>query len=42
MNVFFLDGFDASSIPIRKTEGASMTVEVAYARPEWPGPKRQG
>lgn len=41
VNVFCLDGFDASSIPIRKTEGAGMTIEVPDARPEWPGPRTE-
>ena len=42
VNVFALDGFDASSIPVRATEGANMTIEVADPRPEWPGPRMTG
>jgi hypothetical protein len=39
INVFCLDDFDATSLPIRPTEGASMTVEDPAGRPEWPGPR---
>jgi hypothetical protein len=42
VNIFCLDGFDPSSIPVRATEGAAMTVEVANAPDEWPGPRRSG
>lgn len=39
VNIFCLDDFDATSIPIRATEGATMTVEDPDARNEWPGPR---
>jgi hypothetical protein len=39
INVFCLDGFDVSSIPVRATHGANMTVEDPAARAEWPGPR---
>ena len=39
VNIFCLDGFDASAIPIRATEGANMTVTDPQPRPEWPGPR---
>ena len=39
VNVFCLEGFDPAAWPVRITEGASMTVEDAAARPEWPGPR---
>lgn len=39
VNVFCLDGFDASAIPVRATEGANMTIEDPTGRPEWPGPR---
>jgi hypothetical protein len=39
VNIFCLDGFDVSSIPVRATEGANMTVEAEGAIPEWPGPR---
>src|SRR5438445_6959691 len=38
VNVFCLEGFDPASVPVRRTEGANMTLEVAAPRPEWPGP----
>jgi len=38
VNVFCLDGFDPASVPVRGTEGASMTIEDPNGRPEWPGP----
>ena len=40
VNVFCLDDFDMTSIPVRATEGANMTVEDPTARTEWPGPRR--
>ncbi len=40
INVFCLDHFDASSVPVRATEGATMTVEDPAGRAEWPGPLR--
>ena len=39
VNIFCLDGFDPSRLPVRATEGESMTVECADPRPEWPGPR---
>jgi hypothetical protein len=39
VNIFCLDGFDVSSVPVRATEGANMTVAAAGAIPEWPGPR---
>ena len=42
VNIFCLDGFDPSSIPVRATEGATMTVDDASARDEWPVPRRPG
>lgn len=39
INVFCLDGFDASSIPVRATEGIGMSLVGPDARPEWPGPR---
>lgn len=39
VNVFCLDGFDPSTIPLRATEGIGMTLENPDARPEWPGPR---
>ena len=38
VNVFCLDGFDPAAVPIRPTEGVSMTLVVPEPRPEWPGP----
>lgn len=32
VNVFCLEGFDVSSVPVRATEGANMTIED----PNWP------
>jgi hypothetical protein len=39
VNVFTLDGFDHSALPLRATKGASMTVVADTPRPEWPGPR---
>ena len=39
VNIFCLDGFDPSSVPVRATEGANMTVESPDPRREWPGPR---
>ena len=39
VNVFCLDNFDVASIPVRATEGASMTLAPDGARSEWPGPR---
>ncbi|MBE1160156.1 GFA family protein [Dyella acidiphila] len=40
VNVFCLENFDPSTVPVRATEGAGMTVEDAAARAQWPGPRR--
>jgi hypothetical protein len=40
INVFCLEGFDVASVPVRATEGANMTIEVADAPARWPGPRR--
>ncbi len=39
VNAFCLTGFDRTSVPLRATEGANMTVEDPEGRPEWPGPR---
>ena len=39
VNVFCLENFDASSVPVRATEGANMSIEDPTARSEWPGPR---
>lgn len=39
VNIFCLDGFDPSSIPVRATEGKGMSVADPNPRPEWPGPR---
>lgn len=39
VNVFCLDDFDASAVPVRATEGATMTIEDPNARAQWPGPR---
>lgn len=39
INVFCLEGFDIRCIPVRATEGASMSIEDQNARPQWPGPR---
>lgn len=39
VNVFCLEGFDPATVPVRAAEGATMTIEDAEARPEWPGPR---
>ena len=39
INVFCLDDFDVASVPIRATEGASMSIEDPAAHPSWPGPR---
>jgi hypothetical protein len=39
VNVFCLQDFDPSSVPVRATAGASMSVEDPAALPEWPGPR---
>jgi hypothetical protein len=42
VNVFCLDGFDNSAIPVRATEGANMTFEAPDPRPVGPGPRAPG
>lgn len=39
VNVRCLDGFDASTIPVRATEGKGMSVVDPAPRAEWPGPR---
>lgn len=39
VNVFCLDGFDHSAIPVRATEGIGMTITDPDPRDEWPGPR---
>ena len=39
VNVFCLDNFDVASMPVRATEGASMTLAPDGARSDWPGPR---
>ena len=39
VNVFCLDNFDVASMPVRATEGASMSLAPQDARAEWPGPR---
>lgn len=39
VNVFCLDGFDPASVPVRPTDGATMSVEDPAARPDRPGPR---
>jgi hypothetical protein len=39
VNIFCLDGFDVSSLPVRATEGVGMTLTCDDPREEWPGPR---
>lgn len=39
VNLFALDGFDAGSLRVVATEGASMTLVDPAPRPEWRGPR---
>lgn len=39
VNVFCLQRFDIASVPVRATEGAGMTIEVADPNPDWPAPR---
>lgn len=39
VNVFCLDGFDISALPIRATEGIGMSLVCENPRDEWPGPR---
>ena len=42
VNVFCLEGFDPTSVPVRATDGAKMTVADLGAHPQWPGPRVPG
>lgn len=39
VNVFCLDNVDIACVPIRATEGATMTLECNSPREQWPGPR---
>lgn len=39
INIYCLDDFDSSSIPIQPTEGENMTLKSSGARHVWPGPR---
>ncbi len=39
INAFCLEGFDVSAMPVRATEGASMSIEDPAGRLLWPGPR---
>jgi hypothetical protein len=39
VNIFCIDGFDPTSISVRATEGANMTIVDPHSNPEWPGPR---
>jgi hypothetical protein len=39
VNIFCLDSFDATSLPVRATEGKGMSVICADPRDEWLGPR---
>lgn len=39
VNVFCLDGFDLTTVSVRATEGANMTIVTPESRDEWPGPR---
>jgi hypothetical protein len=39
VNIHALDGFDPKSLPVRATEGATMSLVGVAPRPEWPGPR---
>jgi hypothetical protein len=39
INIFCLDGFDVTSLPVRATEGVDMTLVCEEPREEWPGPR---
>ena len=41
VNIFCLDGFDHSAVPVRATEGKGMSVEDPSARAQWPGPRQR-
>ncbi len=42
INLFCLDGFDASALPVRATEGVGMALVGESPRAEWPGPRVSG
>ncbi|MEM7226981.1 MAG: type I-B CRISPR-associated protein Cas8b1/Cst1 [Pseudomonadota bacterium] len=39
VNVFCLDDFDRGLVPVRATEGLTMTVEATDPPDHWPGPR---
>ena len=39
VNVFCLDGFDPSGLPVRASEGVGMSVAPGGAREVWSGPR---
>lgn len=39
VNVFCLDGFDPTGLPVRASEGVGMSVAADGAREVWPGPR---
>lgn len=39
VNIFCLDGFDVTSLPVQATEGIGMSLVCAAPRDEWPGPR---
>lgn len=39
INIFCIDDFDASNMPLRATEGQDMSVKIDGARDTWPGPR---
>ncbi len=42
INIFCLDGVDAASLPVRATEGATMSIKDPNPNPDWPGPRLPG
>lgn len=41
VNIYCLDDFDHSRLPVRATSGADMTLKAAGARDCWPGPREE-
>jgi hypothetical protein len=39
VNIFCLDGFEVTSLPVRATQGLGMSVVCDDPRREWPGPR---
>ena len=39
VNAFCLDDFNPTSVPLRATESANMSIEDPLANPAWPGPR---